>query len=157
MIGFIVSIVAFLASFLFTGPTIALARRLKLVTDDTKRFHPAHTHKGIVPRAGGVPIFLAILLTVILFLPVNKIVFGILLASSLLVLIGTIDDYSDVSPYLRFGANLLIAAIVIQHGLGIHYLSNPYGEVIRLDRFQIPIDFLGQHTIWFWADILSVV
>src|SRR3989337_1109845 len=131
MVVFLVFLVAFLSSFLLTGPTIWLARKLKLVTDDTKRFHPAHTHKGIVPRAGGVPIFLAILLTVILFLPVNKIVFGILLASSLLVLIG--------------------------HGLGIPYLSNPFGEVIRLDRFQIPIDFFGQHTIWFWADILAVV
>ena len=157
MTGFLVFLVAFLSSFLFTGPTIWLARKLKLVTDETKRFHPAHTHKGIVPRAGGVPIFFAILLTVWLFLPINKIVFGILLAAALLVLIGTIDDYNDVSPYLRFAANLLIAAIVIGHGLGIPYLSNPFGEVIRLDRFQIPIDFFGRHTIWFWADILAVV
>jgi len=148
---------AFFFSFLLTSPTIAIARKLNLVTDKKTRFHPAHTHHGIVPRAGGIPIFLAILITTFMFLPLSKIMIGILISSVILVAVGTIDDYSDISPYLRFALNLVIAAIVIAFGLGIPYISNPLGEVIRLDTWQIHIDFFGSHSIWVLADILAVI
>lgn len=153
----LVLLISFAASYLMTGPVIVLARKLKLVTNKALRFHPAHTHEGVIPRAGGVPIYLAILLTVLLFLPINKIMLGILLASALLVAVGTIDDYSDVSPYVRFALNLAISAIVIGFGLGIPYLSNPFGEAIRLDTFKINFEFFGRHSIWLWADILAIV
>lgn len=154
---FSVLLVSFAISFLLTPPVILLAKKLRLVTNKALRFHPAHTHKGIVPRAGGVPIFLAIMLTALIFLPINKIMLGILLASALLVIVGTIDDHNDISPYIRFGLNLAISAIVIGFGLGIPYLSNPFGEAIRLDTWKIQFDFFGSRSIWFWADILAIV
>ena len=89
-------LIAFFLSFLFalmaTVPTIYLAKRLNLVTDVKKRLHPAHTHKGIIPRGGGVPIFLSILLTTIILLPLSKIIIGILLSCFLLVILGLLDD-----------------------------------------------------------------
>jgi UDP-GlcNAc:undecaprenyl-phosphate GlcNAc-1-phosphate transferase len=48
--------IAAILSFIFTPPTIFWAKKLGLVTDKKKRFHPAHTHTGIIPRAGGIPI-----------------------------------------------------------------------------------------------------
>ncbi len=154
---FSVLLVSFAVSFLLTPPVMLLAKKLRLVTNKALRFHPAHTHKGVIPRAGGVPIFLAILLTVLVFIPVNKIMLGILLASALLVVVGTVDDYNDISPYVRFGLNLAISAIVIGFGLGIPYLSNPFGEAIRLDTWRIQFDFFGSRSIWFWADILAII
>lgn len=150
-------LVSFAISFLLTPPVMLFAKKLRLVTNKALRFHPAHTHKGVIPRAGGVPIFLAILLTVLVFIPVNKIMLGILLASALLVVVGTVDDYNDISPYVRFGLNLAISAIVIGFGLGIPYLSNPFGEAIRLDTWRIQFDFFGSRSIWFWADILAII
>jgi len=148
---------AFVISFLATIPTIIIAKKFRLVTDVKKRYHPAHTHEGIVPRAGGLPIYISILLTSLLFLQINKIIFGILIGSFLLVLLGLIDDYGDVSPYLRFLINLLISAVVIGFGLGIPYISNPFGGVIRLDFWQMPINFFGQHSIWILADFLAII
>jgi UDP-GlcNAc:undecaprenyl-phosphate GlcNAc-1-phosphate transferase len=52
---------------------------------------------------------------------------GILLSSFLLLIVGLLDDYFDVSPYLRFGANIFISALVISYGLGIPFISNPFG------------------------------
>lgn len=153
----IVLTTSFLISFILTIPTIYLARKWRLVTDRRVRYHPAHTHEGIIPRAGGVPVYLALLLTSLIFLPVNKIVVGILLASFLLTVVGTVDDYVDISPYLRFGANLFISALVIAFGLGIPYISNPFGGVIRLDQWQIQINFLGTHNLLIIADILAII
>jgi len=157
MTGIIVFLLAAVISYLLTIPTIVLAKRFHLVTDKQKRYHPAHTHEGIIPRAGGVPIFLSILLTSLFFIPINKIMIGIFIASFLLVVIGVIDDYADVSPYIRFAANLIISAIVIGSGLGIPYISNPFGGIIRLNESQIPVSFFGQHTIWVWADLLAII
>ncbi len=155
--SFVVLITSFLISFILTIPTISIAKKLHLVTDKKKRFHPAHTHTGIVPRGGGIPLYLSLLITVLIFLPVNKILLGILLGSFLLVIVGLLDDYADVSPYVRFCANLFISALVILFGLGIPYISNPFGGIIRLDTWQIPINFLGKHSIWVIADLAALI
>lgn len=154
---FNVFLISFFISFLLTYPTIHLAKRFKLITDIKKRYHPAHTHKGSVPRAGGLPIYFAILLTSLLFLEINKILFGILLGSFFLIILGLIDDYKDISPYLRFIINIFISSLVISFGLGIPYISNPLGGIIRLDIWQISINFFGNHTIWIWANLLAII
>lgn len=148
---------SFALSFTFTIPMIPLAKKFGLITDPKKRFHPAHTHKGIVPRGGGLPIFLSIFLTTLVFLPLNKIIIGILLASFLLLMLGILDDHGDVSPILRLIGNFIISGIVISFGLGIPYISNPFGSVIRLDAWQIPINFFGTHSIWVLADFLAII
>ena len=154
---YITLFIAAILSFIFTLPTIFWAKKLGLVTDKKKRFHPAHTHTGIIPRAGGIPIYLGILFTTCIFLPINKLLFGILLGAFLLVLLGTLDDYYDLSPYLRFIINLLISALVISFGLGIPYISNPLGGVIRLDYVKLSFTFFGQHNILIMADILAII
>jgi UDP-GlcNAc:undecaprenyl-phosphate GlcNAc-1-phosphate transferase len=153
----IIFLTAAIASYLLTIPTIALAKRFNLVTNRKTRAHPAHTHVGIIPRGGGLPIYLSILFTSLIFLPINKIIFGILLSSFLLVFLGLLDDAYDLSPYLRFAINIFISALVIAFGLGIPYISNPLGGVIRLDFWQIPINIFGFHKIWVLADLLAII
>ncbi|GAB4219934.1 MAG: hypothetical protein Fur009_8250 [Candidatus Microgenomates bacterium] len=144
-------------SFILTIPTIYLAKKINLITDIKKRFHPAHTHKGKIPRGGGIPIFLTLLISSLLFLNVNKIIFGILISSFLLVVTGLFDDYFDISPYLRFFLNIFIAAVVVGFGLGIPYISNPLGGVIKLDQWKINFYFFGHHQIWLLADLLAII
>lgn len=148
---------SFLIAYFLTPYTITLARKYGLVTDPAKRLHPAHTHRGIIPRAGGVPVFIAILIVTAIFVPLNKIMLGVLLAALLLVVIGLLDDYYDLSPYLRFGANILISILVILFGLGIPFVSNPFGGVIHLDQIRITFDFMGKHSILLLADFLAVL
>ena len=155
--NFIILLLTALISYLLTIPTIAFAKKLHLVTDTKTRSHPAHTHTGIIPRAGGLPIYLSILIMSLFFLSISKIVFGILIASFFLIILGLLDDAYDLSPYLRFIINVLISALVIAFGLGIPYISNPLGGVIHLDFWQIPINFFGHHTIWVVADLLAII
>ncbi len=150
-------LISFILAFLFTKPMINLAKKLKLITDKDTRSHPAHTHTGIIPRGGGLPIYLAILIATVILLPINKIVFGILLSSLLLVIVGLLDDYYDLSPYSRFIANLGISALVITFGLGIPYISNPFGGVIHLDQWKISFSLFGNHSILVIADLLAIL
>lgn len=154
-------ITAFILSFLLTWITTPLvikaAFRYRLVDDPNIRVHPATTHRGIIPRAGGIALLLGILIPSLLFLPLVKSIIGILLAATLTVVIGVWDDYQDLSPYVRFLGNVLTALIVVGVGVGVPFITNPVDGVIRLDTVRWQFTFFGPHSILFWADIFAIL
>lgn len=151
------ALTAFVVSALAVMPTIYAAKKIGLVDDPQKRKHPAHLHEGVLPRAGGVPLYLGVLIPTLLFIPLGKIIAGILIGGAGIILIGIIDDYIDLSPYVRFFLNIAIVFIVILFGLGIPYISNPLGGVIRLDTVSFAINFYGEHTFLVWSNIVSIL
>ncbi len=157
MINTLISpIVAFILTFAITPLVIKIAHTFHLVDDPKKRRHPAQVHSKPVARAGGIALLVGIL-GASLFLPFNKPVIGLLIASILTVVIGVIDDYRDVSPYLRFAANIVIASIVVLSGVGIPFITNPLGGIIHLDTLRISGSFFGTHSLLLWADLFAVL
>lgn len=154
---FFASLVSFLVTFFSTPFTIKLANKLGLVDNPKKRKHPAHIHKGVIPRAGGLPIFLGIFLTTFLFLPLTKKIVGVFLGASLTVFIGLLDDKHDLNPYLRLLSNFLAAALVVGFGVGIAYLTNPFNGIIHLDQPRFYFNFYGPHSIWILSDIFALI
>ncbi len=144
-------------TYILTPAVIVLAKRLHLVDDPQTRKHPAHTHRGIIPRAGGLALLGGILFTSIILLPLNKVLIGILSATILAAVIGLWDDRVDLSPYFRFATNIITAIIVVSVGIGVPFITNPLGGVIHLDTVRIAFWFLGQHSILVWADIFAIV
>ena len=128
------TIISFLITVLCLPPTIAFAKRFKLLDNPRLRPHPAHTQKRIVPRAGGLAVFLAILPTMLLFTPFERYTVGILIGISILLLIGLLDDkYQNLSPYLRLIAQFVAAGVAIGSGIGITFITNPLGGIVHLD------------------------
>lgn len=150
---------AALISFLTTIPTIKIAKKLGLVTDANKRLHPAHTHTGIIPRAGGLPIYLGIFFGSLFFLPLDQHTRGILLGGALLVTVGLLDDRYDLNPYLRLITCLLAGGIAVGAGIGIPFINHPFREaIIHLDQFRINFWLLGEErSLWLIADALAII
>lgn len=145
-------LVAFLVVLIATPPTISLAKKFKLLDDPKKHKHPAIIHTKVLPRAGGLPIFLGILGGVLVFIPLNPQILTILFAGFLVVVIGLLDDKYDLSPYVRFGGNILCAAIVVFAGIHIPFITNPIGGILNFtsfsyDLYGIPISFSGIITV----------
>lgn len=141
-----------------TPAVISIAKYFKLVDDPKKRPHPAHTETRVVPRAGGLAIFLGFLAAAALFIPFSKGVMGIILGALLLVIVGLIDDYKDVHPYVRLGVNFLAALLAVGGGAGISFITNPLtGGVINFDTWRISFDFVGPHSILPVSDLLAVI
>jgi len=150
--------IAFLVAFLATPVVVYVYKHLGWLEDPRKVKANKATHTYPVPRGGGIPIFLAIVTASLLILPIDKHLVGILIGVSLLMVTGVLDDRLDLNPYLRLGLNLMAALTVTGAGIGIAYVTNPFGGIIRLDQLQLPIRFLGQtHDLWIVADILAVV
>lgn len=147
---------AALATLIASPLVIILARKLKLVDNPKTRYHPAHTHTGIIPRAGGLALFVGLTVGALLFVPMTKLFTGMLLASVLLVVVGLLDDRKDVNPYIRFVTNAIAALIMVGAGAGIPYVTNPLtGGVIHLDTWRITFTFFGSHSILVWADLFA--
>ncbi len=127
-----------------TPLVILFAKRFQLVDDMKKRSHPANTHVGIVPRAGGLAILIPFVIATLIFVQLSQIVMGILLGAILIVVMGIVDDKLDVSPMIRLVTIFGIVGLVIMFGLGVPYISNPLGGVIHLDQFKFTYEFLGQ-------------
>lgn len=145
-----------ITSFLVTPTVVKFARRFRLVDDPRRRPHPAHTHQGTIPRAGGLVLFLGILIPGLIFLPFTKSMVGIMMAAGLTMLIGLWDDRRDLSPYSRFIGNIVTAAIVVAGGVGVPFITNPLDGVIHLDTWRITFSFFGTHSILVWADIFAI-
>src|SRR3989304_7058141 len=93
-------LLAFVSSLILTPLIILLAKKYKLVDDPKRRPHPAAIHKRIIPRAGGVAIFLAFVITALLTVPISQKLLGIFLGGSILIAVGLIDDWGDLkSPW----------------------------------------------------------
>lgn len=150
---------AFIISVMVTPVTIFIFRKLGLVIDPAKMPHPAHIHKKPVPKGGGVPIFLAVVITALVFLKLDKHLTGILIAMGLTLVIGLIDDIRGMSPKARLLFNFVAAGIVVAAGIGIAYVTNPFGPgVIDLSHPRLSFYLFGRlHEIWLWPDIFALL
>lgn len=146
-----------LIAFVTTPLMIFVARRFKLVDDPRKRPHPAHTHTGVIPRGGGVPIFLGIFIPLFFLSPLSLQLIGIFIGSLILVVIGVWDDRKSRSPYVRFCTNALAALVAVAAGVTIPYITSPLGGIIPLDTWQIPFPFLPDAAISIWAVLFALV
>ncbi len=113
--------------------TIIFAKKFNLLDNPKIRHHPAHTQERIVPRAGGLPVFLGIAIAMVIFTPFDSRTIGILAGLFILLTIGLLDDkYPNFSPYVRLIAQFIAAAIVVLAGIGITFITNPLGGIIHL-------------------------
>lgn len=132
-------LLSFLITALLTPLVIKLMKHFRIIDDPSTHIHPAIIHKKPIPRGGGVALFFGVFLTSIFFLPFDKTTIGIFLASFICLITGVYDDIlnskgKDLSPYIRFGVNILSAIIVVASGVSIDFITNPFGGILHLDQ-----------------------
>ena len=163
---FLLFIAALFFSLFLTPIAIWGAKKFGLVDDPKKHHHPAILHKKIIPRAGGVPIFLAFVICAFLALGFSKRLVGISLGGLILIIGGLLDDKVDLGNLFKLLFQIVAAVVVVGFGIGISFITNPFyviggpfagtSEVIRLDTLRIVFDFWGQHSILVWADLFAI-
>lgn len=134
-------------------------RRRGWLDDPQRAPHIKKMHQVAIPRGGGWALFASISLTALLFLQLDHYLVAILSGAALLTLVGGLDDVLDLHPFLRLISNLLVALIVVGSGIGIAYLSNPFGGgVIHLDQPQWHFTWAGlEHSIWILSSLFALL
>lgn len=150
--------VSFLLVFISVPAVIKIANYFGLIDDPKKRPHPAHTETRVIPRAGGLAIFLGIFVATVIFVPFAKGVAGIILGILLLTFVGLLDDKKDVPPYIRLGVNVCAALLAVAGGAGVGYITNPIdGSILHFDVWRVSFDLFGQHSVLPIADLVAII
>lgn len=152
-------VLAFVTAALIAPVVITFYKKFGWVDDPETTKHAKKTHTQSVPRGGGLVIFLSIIICAFFFLEFDKHLIAIMLGALVLTIAGVLDDIFDIHPIVRLGTGLLATLIVVGSGIGIAYVTNPFGPgVIHLNQPQWAFTLFGeQHTIWILADIFAVL
>ena len=107
------ALAAFASALAITPLVRAFARRIGAVAaPKADRWHSKPT-----AMMGGVAIFIAVQLTLLILVPLTRDVWVVMGASTALFLVGLIDDFVHLKPYQKLAGQLLGAAAVVSLGL----------------------------------------
>lgn len=99
-------------------------------------------HKEPMPTMGGLAIYLSVMVTAIIFLPIDKTLLSIIVGGTLIIISGIIDDISIMSAKLKLVFQITAAMVLIWGGVRIDTITNPFSStnvVLNLGYLSIPI------------------
>ncbi len=146
---------AFGASLVLVLLLTPLARRLALWLDAIDMPHDRKVHENPTPTLGGVAIFLAVIVSLLLckFLvtwsstlarPQGMVdalssyqLLGIVLAATFIAVLGAVDDMRHLSPWMKLAGQVMAALVLVSFGVEISTLALPRGNVIDLTASPI--------------------
>jgi len=136
----LVFVLALVLAMVFSKLVIYLAYKLNILDQPSQ---DRKIHKQATPLLGGLAIYGAFLITVLICWQANLLLDGrvamsligwFLLAGLVLVINGYLDDKYSLAPQISILGPILASIIVIVGGLKIAYITNPAGGVLYLDN-----------------------
>ena len=95
------------------------------------------THREPVPYLGGLAIYLGFLGSLALTVSFTREVLGLLLAGSLIVLLGLLDDFGQLSPWTKLAGQALAVAVLFKSGLVLQLIFLPLWISLPLSAIWI--------------------
>lgn len=117
------------------------------IPKDERRMH----HQPI-PTIGGLAIFSAFFLVVLVTSNLSRQLIGMLAGSMIIVLLGVVDDKYDLNAKFKFLIQILAAVIPVSQGCVIRYISNPLPIA---DYPYLPLRFLAIPCTIIWIVALT--
>lgn len=109
-------------------------------------------HTRIMPRMGGLAIYLSFFAVLFLSHGFSKQLLGIFLGGTILVLVGIIDDMKDIPAKVKLLGQIVAACVVVAFGVRVDFMTNIFqGDTFFLSFFSIPVTI-----IWIVAIINAV-
>lgn len=100
-------------------------------------------HQKVMPRMGGVAIYLSFTAVVLVTQPLTKAVTGLLVGATWIVLVGILDDIKGLSPKVKLLGQITGAVILVAFGYRVDFVTNPFSEgMVMLGKLAIPLTIL---------------
>lgn len=165
---YVAAILAFGISAGLTPLVIRWARRRNIVdapeTAPDRKIQPVAT-----PLLGGMAVYAAFILVAWgvalfsdrlfggFFLP--KHLLGLTIAGAVLMLGGYLDDRKNLRPRVQIWFPIIAALVVIAAGIGIPYITNPFGGTVDLSRWSWTLFSIEgtPYRMVFFADLFALV
>ena len=131
-------ITALLISLIITPFVIKLA--IKVGAIDTPK-DDRRVHKSSVPLIGGLAIYLAFIVTVIVYMPLTRQIIGLMAGGTFITIAGLIDDIRPMKAKTKLVLQVIAALILVYSGITIQFVTNPFDRanfMSNIGIFAIP-------------------
>lgn len=118
--------------------SIYVAKRIGAIDKPDHR----KVHARLMPRLGGLGIFIAFIFVSIFLVKVSGPFLGIIIGGVILFAVGMADDVYQLSPWYKLLAQIIAASIAIYFGVIVNFVTNPFDGLLNLGYLAIPITFL---------------
>lgn len=136
---YIAVILCFLLSLVFTPLVKKLAFRIGAVDHPNER----KVHQRVMPRLGGLSIFLSFLIGFMIFLPDTMTAWPVLIGAILITATGVLDDLFELTPKAKLAGQLLAAGVTVLGGIKLEFVTMPFtDERIEFGYLAIPITII---------------
>ncbi len=129
--------IAFLVAYFSTPLVIKLATKWGAMDAPCDR----KVHTCYMPRMGGLAIYLGFVAAVLMTQTIDAKLMGILIGCTIIIVLGVVDDIKGVSPKVKLAVQTLAALVVVLFGVKISILTNPFADVLFLEKFKLVIPF----------------
>lgn len=99
-------------------------------------------HNKPMPLLGGLAIYIGVIITSLLFLPIDNTLISILVGGTIILVSGLIDDIKGLSPKLKIVFQLIAGLTLILGDVKVDFITNPFtvnNDIIYLNWLSIPI------------------
>ncbi|MEH7109767.1 MULTISPECIES: glycosyltransferase family 4 protein [Bacillaceae] len=139
MLFYLTLVICFFAAILLTPLVKMFAFKIGATDKPNKR----KVHSKIMPRLGGLAIYLSFLIGVLIFKPAGEFHLPIMLGAFIIILTGMLDDVKEISPKVKLAGQVAAAAIVVIYGgLNIEFIKLPFGGTIDFGYFSVPLTMI---------------
>lgn len=130
-------------SFIMTPPVKNFAEKVGAI-DVPKDDRRVHNHP--IPRMGGLAIFIGFICSLLIFVPMNTEVSGLLIGALIIAIMGALDDIVSLSPMVKLLGQIAAAIVAIRSGIYFNYISSfnifSHETAVAIGYLSIPLTML---------------
>jgi len=133
------TILAFFASFITVLLVTPLVMKLAVKIGATDKPNHRKVHAKVMPRLGGLAIFIGVVVGYFVGGLHNHQITGITVGGLVIILIGILDDKYELSAKVKLIGQIAAAGVVVVSGLTVEFIHLPKIGVVEFGVWAIPI------------------
>ena len=133
------AVVAALVVVCLTPISNRLARRIGAVDEPRAR----GLSDRPMPRLGGVAIFIGVLVSALLFLPLDGRFGAIVAGAAVITIVGAVDDIFELSAPVKLAGQIVAALLPVLDGVQVESFTLPLMGRVELGDLGVPLTVLG--------------
>jgi len=136
---YITLLICFIASLVLTP----MVKKMAIAIGATDQPNHRKVHQKIMPRLGGLAIYLSFLIGVFLIRPDEPYTMAILAGSLVIIITGVLDDIKELSAKVKMAGQIIAALIVVVWGgVQVEFINLPFGGQLEFGYLSIPLTIL---------------
>lgn len=137
---YLTMLLCFIISILITPVVIKLAFKIGATDKPNQR----KVHQKIMPRLGGLAIYISFVLGVWFYQPQSPYIMSIMAGATIIIITGILDDMFEISAKLKLVGQLAAAGVVVfWGGVQVEFINLPFSDgTLEFGFLSVPITIL---------------